>query len=120
MNAQRKAIYKKRKNALFGDRLDIDIDNMFFELCETTVQQHGGSNFHDFELELLRIIGIESPISADEFDKISNTYDEVFALIIFQDELHSVFILIRRLVDFVSIYNFQLFNKLKNFLLNIV
>jgi preprotein translocase subunit SecA len=71
MNAQRKAIYKKRKNALFGDRLDIDIDNMFFELCESTVQQHSGSSFHDFELELLRIIGIESPISADEFEKIS-------------------------------------------------
>ena len=81
MNAQRKAIYKKRKNALFGDRLDIDIDNMFFELCETTVQQHGGSSFHDFELELLRIIGIESPISAEEFEKISkeDLTDKIYA-----------------------------------------
>jgi preprotein translocase subunit SecA len=81
MNAQRKAIYKKRKNALFGDRLDIDIDNMFFELCETTVQQHSGSSFHDFELELLRIIGIESPISAEEFEKISkeDLTDKIYA-----------------------------------------
>jgi preprotein translocase subunit SecA len=81
MNAQRKAIYKKRKNALFGDRLDIDIDNMFFELCETTVKQHSASSFHDFELELLRIIGIESPISADEFEKISkeDLTDKIYA-----------------------------------------
>ena len=81
MNAQRKAIYKKRKNALFGDRLDIDIDNMFFELCETTVKLHSGSSFHDFELELLRIIGIESPISADEFEKISkeDLTDKIYA-----------------------------------------
>jgi preprotein translocase subunit SecA len=71
MNAQRKAIYKKRKNALFGDRLDIDIDNMFFELCETTVKIHSRSDFNDFEMELLRIIGIESPITADEYEKIS-------------------------------------------------
>jgi preprotein translocase subunit SecA len=81
MNAQRKAIYKKRKNALFGDRLDIDIDNMFFELCETTVKQHSASSFHDFELELLRIIGIESPISADDFEKISkeDLTDKIYA-----------------------------------------
>ncbi len=73
MNSQRKAIYKKRKNALFGDRLDIDIDNMFFELCETTVQQYGGSEFHDFERELLRIIGIESPVTTQEFSNMSRT-----------------------------------------------
>jgi preprotein translocase subunit SecA len=71
MNAQRKAIYKKRKNALFGDRLDIDIDNMFFELCETTVKLHSGSDFNDFEMELLRIIGIESPITSEEYEKIN-------------------------------------------------
>jgi len=71
MNAQRKAIYKKRKNALFGDRLDIDIDNMFFELCETTVQQYGGVEYHEFEMELLRVIGIESPVSAEEFAGIN-------------------------------------------------
>jgi preprotein translocase subunit SecA len=81
MNAQRKAIYKKRKNALFGDRLDIDIDNMFFELCETTVKLHSGSDFNDFEMELLRIIGIESPITADEYEKISKEEltDKIYA-----------------------------------------
>jgi preprotein translocase subunit SecA len=52
MNAQRKAIYKKRKNALFGDRLDIDVDNMFFELCDTTVRQYGNLPFEEFEIEL--------------------------------------------------------------------
>ena len=40
MNSQRKAIYKKRHNALFGDRLDLDTDNMFFDLSESIVLQH--------------------------------------------------------------------------------
>ncbi len=67
MNAQRKAIYKKRRNALFGDRLDIDVDNMFFELCESTVVKLKNSSFLEFELELLRVIGIESPIEESAF-----------------------------------------------------
>lgn len=71
MNAQRRAIYKKRRNALFGDRLAIDIDNMFYELCETTVQTYANSEFQEFEMELIRLIGIESPIDENEFKAIS-------------------------------------------------
>ena len=71
MNAQRRAIYKKRRNALFGDRLAIDIDNMFYELCETTIQNHANSDYQEFEIELIRLIGIESPINEDEFKSIS-------------------------------------------------
>ncbi|MBM3184721.1 MAG: preprotein translocase subunit SecA [Bacteroidetes bacterium] len=71
MNAQRRAIYKKRRNALFGDRLAIDIDNMFYELCETTVQTNANSEFQEFEMELIRLIGIESPIDENEFKAIT-------------------------------------------------
>ncbi len=71
MNAQRRAIYKKRRNALFGDRLAIDIDNMFYELCETTVQTYSNSEFQEFEMELIRLIGIESPVDENEFKAIS-------------------------------------------------
>lgn len=67
MNAQRKAIYKKRKNALFGDRLDIDVDNMFYEHCETTVLKASKSTFQEFEIELIRTIGIDSPVSEQEY-----------------------------------------------------
>jgi preprotein translocase subunit SecA len=71
MNAQRRAIYKKRRNALFGDRLAIDIDNMFYELCETTVLTYANSEFQEFEMELIRLIGIESPVDENEFKAIS-------------------------------------------------
>jgi len=69
MNAQRKLIYKLRKNALFGDRLDIDVDNMFFDLCEQTVQQNIHAEFTDFEVELIRILGVSSPVSEEEFKR---------------------------------------------------
>ena len=71
MNSQRKAIYKKRKNALFGDRLDIDVDNMYYDLCENTVYNNDNSNYQDFELSLIRLLGIQSPVTAEEFSNVS-------------------------------------------------
>jgi preprotein translocase subunit SecA len=71
MNAQRKAIYKKRRNALFGDRLDIDVDNMFFELCDTTVKQYGNLPFDEFEIELIRVVGIDSPVDESTYGTTS-------------------------------------------------
>lgn len=70
MNAQRKAIYKKRKNALYGDRLDLDIDNMFYDVCENTVLSHTKEDFELFELDLLRILGIDSPVKEEEYRSI--------------------------------------------------
>jgi preprotein translocase subunit SecA len=68
MNAQRKAIYKKRHNALFGDRLGLDIANMFYDVSESIVFGFPNANqFEDFTLELYRVLGIESPVTESEF-----------------------------------------------------
>lgn len=68
MNAQRKAIYKKRHNALFGDRLGLDIANMFYDVSESIVFNFQHANqYTDFTLELYRVLGIESPVSEEEF-----------------------------------------------------
>src|SRR5690554_2071471 len=79
MNAQRKAVYKKRKNALYGDRLDLDIANMFYDTVEYIVNSYSGKEgFKEFELELLRVVGIQSPIDAETFanqDKIDTVND---------------------------------------------
>jgi preprotein translocase subunit SecA len=84
MNAQRKAIYKKRHNALFGDRLGLDIANMFYDVAETIVFNFpNASQYTDFTLELYRVLGIESPVTEAEFattDKAqlaSKVYDAV-------------------------------------------
>lgn len=70
MNAQRKAIYKKRKNALFGERLDIDIDNMFFDVSEAITLGFAKSEFKAFEEELLRVVGTQSPVTAAEYESL--------------------------------------------------
>ena len=68
MNAQREVIYKKRRHALYGDRIRTDIANMFFELAELNVDaNHEIKDYDNFKMGVLAHMGLESPISEDEF-----------------------------------------------------
>ncbi len=68
MNAQRTVIYKKRRHALDGERLGVDIANMMFDLCTALIDEHHGiSEFADFQLDLLRNLSIEAPFDEDDF-----------------------------------------------------
>src|SRR6476469_7890227 len=51
MNSQRTVIYAKRKNALFGDRLDLDLNNTIFDVAEDIVTEYkDSSNYDGFQL----------------------------------------------------------------------
>ena len=68
MNAQREVIYKRRRHALFGERMQLDIANMFYGLAETVVAQHQASkDYQGFKLESIRVFGVEPSISQDDF-----------------------------------------------------
>ncbi|MFO7924218.1 MAG: preprotein translocase subunit SecA [Bacteroidales bacterium] len=72
MNSQREVIYSKRKNALKGERIDVDIANMMFDVCENIVfQYHDDSDFEGFSMELIRLFSIDSPVTEEEFKKMS-------------------------------------------------
>jgi preprotein translocase subunit SecA len=68
MNKQRNVIYKRRKNALYGERLNIDIADMIYDTAEViTASNKPADNFKNFEFELIRYFSTSSPISAEEF-----------------------------------------------------
>lgn len=68
MNAQRDVIYKRRRNALYGERLSIDIANMVYEVAESIVgEYHVAKDFEGFNFECIRHFGIESPFAEKEF-----------------------------------------------------
>jgi preprotein translocase subunit SecA len=68
MNTQREVIYSKRRNALFGERLAIDISNMTYDLCEQIVADHHEiSDYEDFGVELLKTLALENPFTEQEF-----------------------------------------------------
>nr|WP_297309400.1 preprotein translocase subunit SecA [uncultured Flavobacterium sp.] len=72
MNAQREVVYKRRRHALHGDRLKIDIANMIFDVCDFVVEGNKvGNDFKNFEYSLIKHFGIQSPFTEDEFAKTS-------------------------------------------------
>ncbi len=71
MNQQREVIYKKRRHALHGDRLSLDISNMIYDTCESIVEQtHEVKDFENFKLDLIRFLASESPVSKQEFEDL--------------------------------------------------
>ena len=70
MNSQREVIYDKRKHALFGERLSVDIANMMRDVSEIIVDKfQDSSDFEGFKFELIRALSIESPVTEEEFLK---------------------------------------------------
>ncbi|MEZ5020421.1 MAG: preprotein translocase subunit SecA [Bacteroidales bacterium] len=73
MNSQREVIYKKRRHALLGERLSVDIANMMYDVTENTVNTYKDfSDFEEFQFALIRSLSIDSPVSKPEFSKNSN------------------------------------------------
>jgi len=72
MNAQREVVYKRRRHALHGERLKVDIANMMYDTCELIVQENKAVNdYKNFEFELIRYFSVTSPITQNEFAKLS-------------------------------------------------
>ena len=68
MNKQREVIYKRRRNALIGERLSVDISNVIFDSLSSIV--HDSKEVNDYEMlkyDLIRFMALDSPISEDEF-----------------------------------------------------
>ncbi|OWW25271.1 preprotein translocase subunit SecA [Zobellia sp. OII3] len=72
MNAQREVVYKRRRHALQGERLKVDIANMVYDTCEVIADTNKAANdYKNFEFELIKYFSITSPISEADFGKMS-------------------------------------------------
>jgi len=72
MNSQREVIYTKRRHALLGERISIDLADMMYDVCQNVVDQcYGNVDFENFSLELLRYLSIESPVSEKEYKELN-------------------------------------------------
>ena len=78
MNSQREVIYKKRKHALFGERLEVDVLNMMYDSVEALVNEFhpmGQDAYEEFRLEALRLLSIDTSVTQEEF--ISQNPEEI-------------------------------------------
>jgi preprotein translocase subunit SecA len=84
MNAQREVVYKRRRHALYGERLQVDIVNMVFDTCENIVFENKAMNdYSNFEFELIRFSSTTSPFTKEEFESKTEQelIDELFDIV---------------------------------------
>lgn len=68
MNSQREVVYKRRRHALMGERIGIDIVNMFYDMSAELVEKYVNENdYEGFKMEMLRILAIECPFDESTF-----------------------------------------------------
>lgn len=76
MNIQRSAIYTKRNNALSGERLAIDLNNMFESIISNVIEIHKTANqYEEFKQSSLTFMGFTPDISQDVFE--NSSYDDL-------------------------------------------
>ena len=83
MNKQRTVVYTKRRHALMGERIGMDIVDMIWERCYNAVQQ---PTYDDAKMEILQVLAMEAPFTEEDFrskkkdDLAEQTFQEAMAL----------------------------------------
>ncbi|MDR2234140.1 MAG: preprotein translocase subunit SecA [Tannerella sp.] len=81
MNSQRNVIYTRRRNALMGERIGMDVMNTLYDSTTNLIEQYAdGGSFKDFGMELFRVLAIENPLNEAEFgdSKPAKLTEELF------------------------------------------
>jgi len=71
MNSQREVIYNKRRNALYGERIEIDMLNMMSDYCEVLAEETDGLDYEGFSFEVMKSLSIEPGFGEDVFNSAS-------------------------------------------------
>ncbi len=80
MNSQREVVYKRRRNALLGERLSIDIINMLFEVCDMIAEMSKlRKSYETFTIETISLLGFNTHTSEQDFD--SKTQNDISNLL---------------------------------------
>lgn len=95
MNSQREVVYRRRRHALFGERLEVDIANMMYDAVQSVVETHYGvSEFSDFTMDLIRTLSMDAPVTEEEFRQktIEELTDKIYRALVAQYKRKSEFI----------------------------
>ena len=82
MNKQRAVVYTKRRHALMGERIGMDITNMIWERCNNAVVNN---DYEGAQMDILKTLAMEAPFTEDEFRKekpetlVEKTFDGAMA-----------------------------------------
>jgi preprotein translocase subunit SecA len=80
MNSQREVVYSKRRHALMGERIGVDITNMIYDTADNIVETaRKTGDFEEMEVDLLKILAMDAPFNEEDFNstKITTLCDQV-------------------------------------------
>ena len=80
MNSQREVIYTRRRNALYGERIEIDLNNLMFDYAEAFMNEHEDDDFENISFELIREVGMQPTFSEEQYKKANRS--EVINMIV--------------------------------------
>jgi preprotein translocase subunit SecA len=64
MNRQRSVVYTKRRHALMGERLGMDISNMIWDRCVDAIENY---DYEGLRMQFYRVFAMETPFTEQEF-----------------------------------------------------
>ena len=67
MNKQRTVVYTKRRHALMGERIGMDLANMIWDRCETIIENN---DYEGIRMELFRVLALECPFNSKEYNEM--------------------------------------------------
>ena len=70
MNSQREVIYTRRRHALYGERIEIDLNNIMYDYADNFVETHRGVDYEEFRVELIRETATELTIDEKRYEEI--------------------------------------------------
>ena len=68
MNSQREVIYTRRRHALYGERIEIDLNNIMYDFADNFVEETRGVDYEEFRMELIREVAAEPDIDAATYE----------------------------------------------------
>jgi len=71
MNSQREVVYTRRRHALMGERIGLDVVNMLYDTASNISEQYSESeDFEGLKYELFKTMALECPVNEDEFKSL--------------------------------------------------
>ncbi len=69
MNSQREVIYTRRRHALYGERIEVDLNNLMIDYADSFAAGHEGMDFEEFKLEMIKAVAIEPSFDEQTYKK---------------------------------------------------
>ena len=68
MNSQREVIYTRRRHALYGERIEIDLNNIMYDFADNFVEECRGIDYEEFRMELIRQVAVEPALDEAAYE----------------------------------------------------